>query len=67
MISLQVKPLFRKIAQNLPGIDSHGNEQKDQSKCFIIINIIIVQSINVLIVQKVNLSSSTAESSACAC
>ncbi|CDH50617.1 ras-related protein rab-6a [Lichtheimia corymbifera JMRC:FSU:9682] len=43
-----VKPLFRKIAQNLPGIDSHGNEQKDQ-------------------MQKVNLSSSTAESSACAC
>ncbi|KAI7880668.1 ras-domain-containing protein [Lichtheimia hyalospora FSU 10163] len=43
-----VKPLFRKIAQNLPGIDSHGNEQKDQ-------------------MQKVNLSSSNAESSACAC
>lgn len=40
---LQVKPLFRKIAQNLPGIDSHGNEQKDQSKYFFII-LIIFQS-----------------------
>ncbi|KAI9311689.1 GTP-binding protein ryh1 [Dichotomocladium elegans] len=42
-----VKPLFRKIAQNLPGIDS-GNDQKES-------------------MQKVNLSSSSAEASSCAC
>ncbi|KAI8139606.1 ras-related protein rab-like protein-6A [Fennellomyces sp. T-0311] len=27
-----VKTLFRKIAQNLPGIDSNGNDQKEQSR-----------------------------------
>ena len=68
-----MKTLFRKIAQNLPGIDSNGNDQKEQSKLFLTYLMyrfllkIYLFILFIIIVQKVNLSTSNADASGCAC
>lgn len=62
-----VKMLFRRIAQALPGINGNTNE-KEQSKAIVILlldkNLITTY---ITVVQKIHLNSSNTESSGCAC
>lgn len=64
-----VKTLFRRIAQALPGMDTEVVNGKEQSKIlFICLYILYINVYPLFIVQKVDLNTSdNTESSSCAC